>query len=80
VLAVCTSSLARAYVPALFSFSITFFDLTLCAHGLADGSWSLAWALMQASGCMELMFWYQIFFELQLAFPHPQESLGTETP
>jgi hypothetical protein len=50
------------------------------AHGLADGSWSLARALMQASGCMELMFYDQSLFKLQLAFAHPQEGLGTETP
>jgi hypothetical protein len=35
---------------------------------------------MQASGCMELMFYDQILFKLQLAFAHPQEGLDTETP
>jgi hypothetical protein len=35
---------------------------------------------MQASGSMELMFSNQSFFKLQLAFLHPQEGLGTETP
>jgi hypothetical protein len=80
VLVVCTLCLTKAYVPALLSFNITLCDLTLCAHGLANGSWSLAWALMHASGCMELMFWYQNFFELQLTFPHPQEGISTKTP
>jgi hypothetical protein len=29
---------------------------------------------------MELMFSYQNLFKLQLAFSHPHEGLGTETP
>jgi hypothetical protein len=37
---------------------LTFCNPSMCAHGLADGSWSLSWALMQASGCLELMFWW----------------------
>jgi hypothetical protein len=40
---------------------------------------SLAGALKQASGFMELMFFYQNLFKLQLAFPHPHEGLDTET-
>jgi hypothetical protein len=59
--AVCTLSQAWAYEPASASTIVTFFDPSMCAHGLADGSWSLSWALMQASGCLELMFWYQPF-------------------
>jgi hypothetical protein len=71
VLAVCTLCQSWAYEPASASIIITFCDLSMCAHGLADGSWSLARALMQASGCMELMFFYQKFLGLQLAFRHP---------
>jgi hypothetical protein len=46
---------------------------------MADGSMSLAWALKQASGSIELMFCDQNLFKLQMAFPHPHEGLGTET-
>jgi hypothetical protein len=35
---------------------------------------------MQAFGSMELMFCDQNLFKLQLAFSHPHEGLGTETP
>jgi hypothetical protein len=41
---------------------------------------SLAWALKQASGSMELRFCDQDLFKPQLAFLHPHEDLGTETP
>jgi hypothetical protein len=73
------------YFYSKFNFVITCCLLTFCdpsiwPHGLVDGSWSLAWALMQASGCMKLLFCDQSLFKLQLAFPHPQEGLGTETP
>jgi hypothetical protein len=80
VLAMCTLCLAWAYKPALLSFHIQFCDLMLCAHGLAMGTMSLAWASMQAIGWIEMMFGHQKKFHLQLAFPHPQQGLGTETP
>jgi hypothetical protein len=80
LLGVYTLYQARAYELASASITNTFCDLSMWAHGLADGSWSLARALMQASGCMELMFYDQIIFKLQLAFAHPQEGLDTETP
>jgi hypothetical protein len=35
---------------------------------------------MQASSWMELMFCDQNVLGLQLAFPHPQEGLDTESP
>jgi hypothetical protein len=75
VLAVCTLCQAWACELALASIIVTFCDLSMCTHGLVDGSWSLAKALMQASGCMELMFCYQKISGLQLAFPHSQEGL-----
>jgi hypothetical protein len=80
VLAVCTLCQTWTCEPASASIIVTFCDLSMCAHGLADGSWSLARAFMQASGCMELMFCYQKFSGLQLAFSHPHEGLGSETP
>jgi hypothetical protein len=80
LLVVCTLCQAWAYELASASITDTFCDLSMWAHGLADGSWSLAWALMQASGCMELKFCGQSLFKLQLAFPPPQEGLSTETP
>jgi hypothetical protein len=80
LLAVCTLCQAWAYEPASASITNTFGDPSMRPHGLADGSWSLARALMQASGCMELMFCDQNVFKLQLAFPHFQEGLSTETP
>jgi hypothetical protein len=49
-------------------------------HGLADGSMSLARALIQASGSMEVIFCDQNLFKLQLAFSHLHEGLSTETP
>jgi hypothetical protein len=80
LLAVCTLCQAWAYEPASATITDTLYDPSMWAHRLADGKWSLAWALMQASGCMELMFCDQSLFKLQLAFAHPQEGLGTETP
>jgi hypothetical protein len=53
VLAVCTLCKALACEPASASIIVTFCDLSMCAHGLADGSWSLARVLIQASGYME---------------------------
>jgi hypothetical protein len=41
---------------------------------------SLAWALKQAFGSMELMFCDQNLFKLELTCPHLHEGLGTETP
>jgi hypothetical protein len=80
VLAVCTLCQAWAYEPASDSIIDTFCDPSMCDHELADGSMILAWALKQAFGSMELMFCDQNLFKLQLAFPHPHEGLGTETP
>jgi hypothetical protein len=80
VLAVCTLSQTWAYEPALDSIIDTFCDPSMWPHELADGSMSLARALKQASGSMELMFCNQKLFKLQLAFPRPHEGLGTETP
>jgi hypothetical protein len=80
LLAECTLCQAWAYEIASASITDPFCDPSMWPNGLANGSWSLAWALMQASGCMELKFYDQSLFKLQLAFPHPQEGLGTETP
>jgi hypothetical protein len=54
--------------------------LAVCTMCQAWPSNSLAWALKQASGSMELRFCDQDLFKPQLAFPHPHEGLGTETP
>jgi hypothetical protein len=62
VLAVCTLCQAWAYEPTSASIIVTFYDLSMCDRGLPDGSWSLAWALMQASSLLELIFWYQPIF------------------
>jgi hypothetical protein len=80
VLAVWTLCQAWAYEPATDSIIDTFFDPSMWPHELADGSMSLAWALKQASSSMELGFCDQNLFKLQLAFSHPHEGLGTETP
>jgi hypothetical protein len=80
VLVLCTLCLTWAYEPALLSFHIQFHDIMLCTHGLAECTLSLIWAPMCSIGWIELMFCYQIFFHLQLAFPHLQEGLGIKTP
>jgi hypothetical protein len=80
VLAVCTLCQAWAYEPALDSIIDTFCDPPMWPHELADGLMNLAWALKQASSSMELMFCDQYLYNLQLAFPHSHEGLGTKTP
>jgi hypothetical protein len=53
-----------------------------CARSGLQTAWpsnSLAWALKQAFGSMELRFCDQNLLKPQLAFPHPHEGLGIET-
>jgi hypothetical protein len=71
-LVVCTLCQAWAYEPASASIIVIFCETSMWAHGLADGSWSLAWALIQASGCMELIFVIKVFLSYNWLFPTPK--------